>query len=211
MKISFTGTHGIGKTTLATWLSDLLNISYIPEFAREFLEQGFQIDTPKGFIDFETQILNKKLQSEKNALSVSSSMISDRSYLDYVVYLKHGLSRFPYEDIKDLTINGKKLTHFFNDYESACYEHNRIYELIFFVTPFTDFISSEFDYREKNPFATNIVQDLLFNIYREDIKQNNKVVIIKEQDLLERKKIIIRTLKEREFLSWNKHFINEEL
>ena len=44
MNITFTGTHGIGKTTLATWLSDTLEMSYIPEFAREFLEQGFQIN-----------------------------------------------------------------------------------------------------------------------------------------------------------------------
>ena len=67
MNITFTGTHGIGKTTLATWLAATLNMSYIPEFAREFLEQGFQINSPEDFIDFETQILMKKIETDTSA------------------------------------------------------------------------------------------------------------------------------------------------
>ena len=199
MNITFTGTHGIGKTTLATWLAATLNMSYIPEFAREFLEQGFQINSPEDFIDFETQILMKKIESEKTALSLGKGIVSDRSYMDYTVYLKNGLSRFPYESIKDLHIRDQKVIHFFNDYESSCREHNEIYDIIFFLTPFSEFISPEFGYREKNPFATNIIQDLLFNEYREEIK-TNKVVIIKEKDLLKRQSLIIQTLKERGFL-----------
>lgn len=210
MKISFTGTHGIGKTTLATWLSDVLDVTYIPEFAREFLETGFLIESPTDLLDFETQILHKKIEAEKIARSQFNSIVADRSYLDYSVYLKHGLSRFPYDSIKDLNYNNQKITHYFNEYESECREHNKIYDLIFFVTPFTEFISPEFDYREKNPFATNLIQDLLFNEYWSDIK-NNRVVVIKEKDLLERKKIIIHTLKERNFIPWNKMYINEEL
>ena len=210
MNITFTGTHGIGKTTLATWLSETLEMSYIPEFAREFLEQGFQIDTPEDFIAFETQILTKKIESERIALDLGKGMVSDRSYMDYAVYLKNGLSRFSYESIKDLKIADNKVTHFFNDYESSCRDHNRVYDIIFFVTPFSEFISPEFDYREKNPFATNIIQDLLFNEYREEIK-NNKVVIIKEKDLYERKRLIIQTLKERGFLTWHNHYLDEEL
>ncbi|MGL4394466.1 MAG: ATP/GTP-binding protein [Brevinema sp.] len=210
MKIAFTGTHGIGKTTLATWLASTLDVTYIPEFAREFLENGFQLHSPTDLLDFETQILRKKIECEQKALSLNTQMVADRSYLDYSVYLKHGLSRFPYEDIKDLAYKNQKVTHYFNEYESECLEHNKIYDIIFFVTPFTEFISPEFDYREKNPFATNIIQDLLFNEYHNDLKTGN-VVLIREKDLLERKKVIIRTLKERSFLPWNKTFIDEEL
>lgn len=210
MNITFTGTHGIGKTTLALWLTEALDSTYIPEYAREFLENGFEIDTPQKFIEFETTILNKKIEKETEAKALGKGMISDRSYLDYAVYLKNGLSRFAYDDIKDIQIDDKKLTHYFNDYESKCRDLNREYDLIFFVTPFTEFISPEFDYREKNPFATNIIQDLLFNEYRDEIA-HERVVIIKEKELLARKKTIIRTLKERNFLSWNQHYIDEEL
>jgi len=210
MKISFTGTHGIGKTTLATWLSELLDMPYIPEFAREFLESGVKINTPESFIKFEIEIYNTKLQYEKDALKKSDSFISDRSYIDYAVYLKNGLARFPYKDIKDLIYEEKEISCFFNDYESNCRDHNRIYDLIFFVTPFTEYISSEFDYREKNPFATNIIQDLLYNEYRNEI-ENGKVVIIKDKDLFERQKLIVRTLKERSLLSWHNLYINAEL
>lgn len=210
MNITFTGTHGIGKTTLALWLSEVLESTYIPEYAREFLEAGFQIDTPLKFIEFESTILDKKIETEENAKKIGKGMVSDRSYLDYAVYLKNGLSRFAYDDIKDLYIEEKKLTHYFNEYESICRDLNRHYDLIFFVTPFTEFISPEFDYREKNPFATNIIQDLLFNEYREEIN-HEKVVIIKEKDLMERKKTIIRTLKERKLISWHTHYIDEEL
>ncbi|MGL5956174.1 MAG: ATP/GTP-binding protein, partial [Brevinema sp.] len=163
MNISFTGTHGIGKTTLALWLAEILESTYIPEFAREFLEQGFAIDTPINFINFETTILQRKIETELRADLIGKGMVSDRSYLDYAVYLKNGLSRFAYDEIKEMVVEGKKLSHFFNDYESSCRDRNRKYDIIFFVTPFTEFISPEFDYREKNPFATNIIQDLLFN------------------------------------------------
>ncbi|MGL4366793.1 MAG: ATP/GTP-binding protein [Brevinemataceae bacterium] len=210
MKISFTGTHGIGKTTLAVWLSEILNISYIPEFAREFLENGFQINTPLSFIEFECKILEKKLEYERNVFAESDSVISDRSYLDYAVYLKNGLSRFPYDDIKDLEVDGQKITHFFNKYESLCREHNKIYDLIFFVTPFTEFISPEFDYREKNPFATNIIQDLLFNEYRNEINKD-RVVVVKEKELGDRKRMIIQTLKERSLLAWDINYLDEEI
>ncbi|MGL4563370.1 MAG: ATP/GTP-binding protein [Brevinema sp.] len=210
MKISFTGTHGIGKTTLATWLSDILQVSYVPEFAREFLESGFRIESPIDLLDFETQILQKKIKAESDILKTETDFIADRSYLDYSVYLKHGLSRFPYDDIKDLTYCDQKITHYFNEYESECREHNKIYDLIFFVTPFTEFISPEFDYREKNPFATNLIQDLLFNEYYNEIK-TDRIVVIKEKILLERQKIIIHTLKERDLIPWNKMYINEEL
>ncbi|MGL4388490.1 MAG: ATP/GTP-binding protein [Brevinema sp.] len=210
MKISFTGTHGIGKTTLATWLSETLEIPYIPEFAREFLENGFAIESPTDLLDFETQILNKKIECEAKILQNQESLIADRSYLDYPVYLKHGLSRFPYESIKDLQYHNQKVTHYFNEYESECREHNKIYDIIFFVTPFTEFISTEFDYREKNPFATNLIQDLLFNEYINELK-SGYVVLIKEKDLLERKKVIIRILKERGFIPWNKMYVGEEI
>ncbi|MGL4677428.1 MAG: ATP/GTP-binding protein [Brevinema sp.] len=210
MNISFTGTHGIGKTTLALWLAEVLESTYIPEFAREFLEQGTLINTPMNFINFETTILKRKIETEQEADALGKGIVSDRSYLDYAVYLKNGLSRFAYDHIKDLFFEGKTLSYFFNDYESSCRDLNRKYDLIFFVTPFTEFISPEFDYREKNPFATNIIQDLLFNEYREDIHQG-KVVLIKEKGLIERKKMIIQTLKEKSLLSWNQHYINEEL
>lgn len=210
MKISFTGTHGIGKTTLAIWLAEVLKIPYVPEFAREFLEKGYQIDTPRAFTSFETEILEKKMDLEINILKNSDSLVSDRSYLDYAVYLKHGLSRFPYDQIKNLQFKDMPITRYFNEYESLCRERNRIYDLIFFLTPFTEYISAEFDYREKNPFATNIIQDLLINEYKEEIR-HEKVVLIKEKDLLERKKMIIHSLKERGFLSWSQLYVDEEL
>ncbi len=210
MNIAFTGTHGIGKTTLSTWLAETLDCTYIPEYAREYLEKGFLIDTPMQFIDFETSVLEHKIKTEEHAKTLDKGIVSDRSYLDYAVYLKNGLSRFSYEDVKDIQYREKKLSQYFNEFESTCRELNKYYDIIFFVTPFTEFISPEFDYREKNPFATNIIQDLLFNEYREEIR-SERVVIIREKDLLERKKMIIHTLKERGIISWNDYYINEEL
>lgn len=90
MKIALTGTHGIGKTTLAKQLSERLGIPYLDEVARRVAEFY-------GFTDSE-QIRNNSLerirtfQSDvwatqiKTEWSYPDGFVSCRSVLDAVAY-----------------------------------------------------------------------------------------------------------------------------
>jgi nicotinamide riboside kinase len=69
MRIAFTGPESSGKTTLSKWLStELLDTIYIPEFAREYLEEKRIVRASendfKEIVKCQCSIFNKTISSD---------------------------------------------------------------------------------------------------------------------------------------------------
>lgn len=198
MKLAFTGTHGIGKTTLAKWLSNHLGIPYVPEFAREALEAGQKTDTLLDFVGFEHKILQLKLEEEKRLEEEGlHHFVADRSYLDYMCYLKYGMAGHDWREVLAAKFEGKDLRSYFAEYEKICRRENVKYDLIVFVLPFTTEISPEDDKRDKNPFSMQVIEDLLLREYSNGFA--NRVFIMQERDLERRKEFLLELLDRKGF------------
>jgi adenylate kinase family enzyme len=86
-KIAISGSHGIGKTTLAKKISKEFKIKYIPEVARELMEhKHFNWKKAKKFqvMIFEKAILYSHLFYIVN----EKKFISDRSIIDILAYVE---------------------------------------------------------------------------------------------------------------------------
>lgn len=89
MKIALTGTHGVGKTTLAKMLVEKLNLPYIHEGARSVIEMlnTYSLDY-REFDDrqrslFQKCVVNLQLIVEN---SFEQGFVSDRSLFDCQAY-----------------------------------------------------------------------------------------------------------------------------
>jgi predicted ATPase len=87
MKIYFCGSHGVGKTTLARYVSDTYSLPLITEVARMILsEQELQVDTLRydmTLVDhYQSQVFNRQAQEEAKY----TSFVSDRSAIDALAY-----------------------------------------------------------------------------------------------------------------------------
>ena len=82
IRIGFTGSHGTGKTTLATELAIKLDMPFIEERARIFADMGFDMNTSASL---QTQLLMllDQIAAESNPFSY---WITDRILLDYLAY-----------------------------------------------------------------------------------------------------------------------------
>ncbi len=65
LKVGITGPESSGKTTLAKYLSNILNASYIPEYARLYLEENGPIYTEDDVIN----IAHKQIELISSACS----------------------------------------------------------------------------------------------------------------------------------------------
>ena len=88
MKIAICGTHAVGKTTLAKWLSKEIELPLLKEQARELLETEFPFfETERDFDffkEFQTAVLDGQIQLEKNH---TSGFIADRALIDSWAYV----------------------------------------------------------------------------------------------------------------------------
>ncbi|MCL4400867.1 ATP-binding protein [Candidatus Parvarchaeota archaeon] len=83
MKIGIAGGQGIGKTTLAIQLSRYLNISLIPDIAKEMAtinKYDLTNINEKEFINFQEKAIKSKILTEKH----HKAFISDTTILDYL-------------------------------------------------------------------------------------------------------------------------------
>lgn len=82
MKIAIVGSHGVGKTTLSSKLSKILNLPIIPDVAVEAYKKGFAIseNTPP---EVQFWMFAKHLEYEKN---LGENWIADKCLIDYSVY-----------------------------------------------------------------------------------------------------------------------------
>ncbi|MDR3591557.1 MAG: ATP-binding protein [Negativicutes bacterium] len=94
MKIAISGSHGVGKTTLAKALSEKLNYPMITEVARTVAkEMGFantdqirQADM-ETITRFQTRIFYDQMLAEHGYREHLDNFISDRSIFDCVAYM----------------------------------------------------------------------------------------------------------------------------
>ena len=82
MKISITGSFGVGKTTLANILQEKINIPLLPEVARILIKQGHKMD--KG-VTPDLEYIMAKMQEE---LENGKEWIADRCFIDLYAYIK---------------------------------------------------------------------------------------------------------------------------
>lgn len=86
MRIYIVGSHTVGKSTLARYVSQKYNLTFLPEVARQILaEQELQIDTLRSNLDvvddFQSKIFYRQIEQEKKY----TDFVSDRS-LDCLAY-----------------------------------------------------------------------------------------------------------------------------
>ena|SRR5260370_26112199 len=87
MKVYFSGSHSVGKSTLARYVSEKYNLSLLTEVARMVLsEQELQVDILRydmTLVDkYQIQVFNRQLEEE----SKYSVFVSDRSAIDALAY-----------------------------------------------------------------------------------------------------------------------------
>jgi|694.fasta_scaffold42522_9 nicotinamide riboside kinase len=107
MKIALTGTHGVGKTTLAKMLVERLNLPYIHEGARSVIEMlnTYSLDY-RDFGDeqrslFQKCVVNLQLIVEN---SFEQGFVSDRSLFDCQAYSNFDIEVANIADRYDLIV-----------------------------------------------------------------------------------------------------------
>lgn len=106
MKIYFSGSHGIGKSTLARHTSKKYKLPMICESARQILaEQELQIDTLRYDLDvvdnYQRQVFDRQLLEENK----QESFVADRSLIDCLSYSAQH-SRILPELLADIALPG---------------------------------------------------------------------------------------------------------
>ena len=88
LKISISGTHSVGKTTLVNSIMNNImhkNFKIIPEIARILIGKGFKLNqdiTEYGIVNYITDYLFYERTTEADIL------VSDRSLIDLLAYVK---------------------------------------------------------------------------------------------------------------------------
>jgi len=87
MKIYFSGSHAVGKSTLARYVSEKYKLPMITETARAVLsERELQIDSLRSNIhlvnSYQTEVFYRQIEEEKK----HESFVSDRSLIDCLAY-----------------------------------------------------------------------------------------------------------------------------
>lgn len=165
MKICITGSHGVGKSTLAKALAKKLKFNLLPDVVRMpggAFDKGFAVD--EGTLP-ETQfwILSKQLELEKNT---KEPWIADKSLYDNIIY-------------GEATFKDKKII----DIIREIVFRNAQYDLLIYLTP-------AFPYMHENKRST----DPAFHekIHQNFVKffRNNKIIYqeIHEADFKKRLK-----------------------
>lgn len=89
MKIAITGTHGVGKTTLAKKLADVYKLPLLTETAREVAaELGYANTTEMrtAGLDEIAEFQRRVLQGQITKEALASKFVSDRTVLDMYAY-----------------------------------------------------------------------------------------------------------------------------
>ena len=93
MRIFISGTHGIGKTTLAQALSEYSGMPIIKEHARELLENDFDFNNVCSDLDDFRGFQQKILEMQLRDIAQNKDGIFDRSPIDSWAYVIERLSK----------------------------------------------------------------------------------------------------------------------
>lgn len=122
MRIALIGTSGVGKTTLANALVDILKCDHITERSRAIIKK-LGLNSPSEIKDEETMKSFQKaiLYSQSTEELYSDNFISDRAYVDFTSYAR-------------LFISDKE---WLKDYDNLCREIQKAakYDIVFYIPP----------------------------------------------------------------------------
>ncbi len=173
MKISFIGTHGVGKTGLAWTLAGNLkkgghSVDLLPEAARIIADSGLQIN--ESSTEKAQNLILKKQISMENFYSLKCEiLVCDRAVIDNFVYLIRVLKKMGLEK----TLFNKKIKF----YENIVNNHLKKYpyDYLFHVPIITEKFNVKDLYRSKNPeFRKEI--DILLKDYLKNINTGENTV-----------------------------------
>ncbi len=90
-RIAFSGSAGIGKTTLAQAMAERLQVPYVDEGMRRRLESGLDLHTlnREQHRDLLLELADEAQQSLEEALSSAGGVVADRSPLDALAFWLH--------------------------------------------------------------------------------------------------------------------------
>jgi len=166
MRIAISGTHGIGKTTLAKWLSEELGIQMLGEKARGLLESTYPFEIidrdTTSFLDFQREVLD--LQEAEAWTKRNESYVVDRTPVDSLAYVveRLGAERYPFSYFYE-----KYREKVLESFQSAKYDY--IFFLDFSVYD-TGFWKGKVDgNRNLSPMYMKTISDIMLSIY-EDLK-----------------------------------------
>jgi nicotinamide riboside kinase len=183
MRIAISGTHSIGKTTLARWISRTFDIPYIGEQARHLLETKYHFSEVERnlelFKNFQRDILHGQISTE----TAHNTFVADRPVLDSAVYVKERL-------IKERDAD----TDYWHSYYDKVLKWMRMnYDVVFFLRYDDNFFEDD-GYRNVNKFYMSVIDEMLHYLYL--IHFPSLVVEVNTPRWEERKAIVEETLEE---------------
>jgi nicotinamide riboside kinase len=121
MKVYFSGSHCVGKSTLCRYVSAKYNLPMIPEIARMVLsEMELQVDSLRSDIDlvntYQTKVFHLQMEEEQKQ---QRDFVSDRSAIDCLAYSTQHSTLLPTliqnKDLQDyiISLRDKKSFIFF--------------------------------------------------------------------------------------------------
>lgn len=181
-KIAISGTSGVGKTTLAKYISEKYNIPFVTMSTKPLWDKlGItshedilkrSAEDKHWALQFQDLILDERERLDKE----NNTYVTDRGPIDNIVYFLLQCSQYVTE------LN----TH---SYIQRCLElqKNITHQIIL---PFTEEVVLEQDNKRiSNPYYQMTVDSVFSQVYRRYIGKNNKTLLILEWDWEKRKKI----------------------
>lgn len=157
MRIAVVGTHGVGKTTLAKWISEEYQIPLLSEQAGHLLKTDFPFfETERDFEvfkQFQETVLDNQIKEESDNWS---GFVADRSILDSLAY------------VHVRTLIERDFGNWLEDYRHRIVKSMiGRYDVLFFVRYHEDFLGSDPEIRNMNPvFMQEIDRFLHYTLLR---------------------------------------------
>ena len=111
LAIAFTGPSGIGKTTLAKFVSEQLGIPFVSSSMTDLIPETKEVHQSQMIQEYSLERESKLIQARYGVIEANPQMVTDRSYMDSLAYfLLKGQSQLdPLECAKFISICKERL------------------------------------------------------------------------------------------------------
>lgn len=152
IRVSFTGPHNVGKTTLAKELARQLKWPYVMEYARELLQHD-QHRVGDGSL-FQSRAMRLRLTDMSILNSIGSDWVADRVFTDYMAYNWHRMQQDE---------GAKKLIE--QDKEQVLATFTKEVDLIFILEPVAKDESKVHDEKVSNDKSAAEIEALMMDFF----------------------------------------------